>query len=159
MARKHYLTSRLFFLGDPYSPNRITKRQEAKPCKGWVIRNGFIAECGESFTPTKISALYHLRLCGRRKTYWQTLGYRLRESVRRKCAYRRCTNALFDRIKRSTSGDYYCPRMSHGTLEKLARKADIIAANRAELDRLQARPRGGRVAKNEIAVTGRQKPC
>jgi hypothetical protein len=146
VARKHYLTSRHVSLGDPYNPNRIAKRQEAKPCKGWVIRDGFIAECGESFTPTKIGDLYHLRLCGGRKTYWQTLGYCLRDSVRRKCAYRRCTNPPFDRIKRNTRGDYYCPGTSHGTLEKLARKADTIAANKAELECLQVCPKGGRVA-------------
>jgi hypothetical protein len=117
-----------------------------KLCQEWIIRDGIIVECGQMFTPARRDEKYcpkhgaphnqpGTRKRGARKDYyWRLLGYRLGDSVRRKCAYRRCTNPPFDRIQRSISGEYYCAGTSHSALETTARTADRWAEKLAEAE-------------------------
>jgi hypothetical protein len=133
-----YYQGRGFSLGDPYQKGKNRKRKTANECVGWAIRDGVIAICGQAFAPTKSDDELHDPQCGRNRSYWPSIGYKLGDSVRRKCAFRKCTEPPFDRIKRSKTREYFCSP-KHAAREFAARKEDRLAAAKHEAEELRKR--------------------
>jgi hypothetical protein len=126
--------------GDKYVKGAHVKQHPPKLCKkGWTIRDGRIAECLQPFTRGRTDKEYHSTKCAFQTLRWRNTGHYLGECVRRTCAYRNCRNGeggtkgTFNRVKRSPTGKYYCPRSTHATREREARIVDhLLAQARAD---------------------------
>jgi hypothetical protein len=119
--------------GQVYVKGAHKKEHPPKLCRtGWTIRDGRIAECLQPFTRGRTDKEYHSTKCLFQTRRWRELGYHLGDSVRRTCAYRNCrkseggTRKSFDRVKRSPTGEYYCPGSTHAQREREAREIDRV---------------------------------
>jgi hypothetical protein len=119
-----------FATGDTYIKGAHRKQHSQNTCiKGWTIRDGVIEKCTEAFTATNGNQKYHSTACFRRTRHLLKFGYRLGDSIRRTCAYRKCDRGenggkkTFDRTKRSPSGQYFCCAY-HNVQENVARRID-----------------------------------
>jgi len=158
-----------YALGDPYHQWRRTKRHQ-ELCEGWTIRDGIIAKCAALFTGKTTRQKHHSLACMYKTRRWRKIGYHLRDSVRRTCAYRDCTKGAggrpgtFDRIKlNKETGVYWCDGRC-AAAEERALEAERIAALRAQASegiRLQEKVEtgelisSGQIDKNKIETAAR----
>jgi hypothetical protein len=131
-------------LGDIYIKWQRRKHHQPKRCQGWIVRDGVIAQCTETFTAVTTRQKHHSLACMYQTRRWRKIGYRPGDSVRRTCGYRNCkkgdggTRKTFDRIGRNKSGQHFCCNL-HNTAESNARMGDRLA----KAERILARPKGG----------------
>jgi len=155
-------------LGDLYSKHKRVRCQlQSKTCSGWTIRDGVIAMCSKPFQAEDAAHEYHSQQCreqtGRWKKKW---ALKLGMSVRKQCAYRKCTKGedggkkLFDRIKagRRGSNQWFCCRL-HAHYEAQERRLDRIREQAKAEALVVGKPKGkpGRKPKKrELFLLGGQ---
>lgn len=124
-------------LGEVYVRGRHVKPHAPKACKGWTVRDGVIIECAEQFTPDNTRQKYHSPACLFQARRWRSIDLHVGDSVRTKCAYRKCkkgpggAEGILDRIRRRDS-DHFCDGRCNAA-ERRCREADRVAKIEAQL--------------------------